>query len=169
MLNPRYRCAFNTKRLLNDFNEGLEIIKTPNQSFLFDHCVYNFQINDGGFINVKHSHRSIYDIYKLYCKNSLIIKNSTKDIYVRHFFITIEKFNIFNVEIPSSFWSLYHDKILRFLTIAFLIITTIDSKVKTINKLFFDNKYRERVSEKVCFHYNNKTLLKWLNVLLKTG
>ena len=39
-----------TKRLLNDFNEGLETIKTPSQSFLYDHCVYNFQINDGGFI-----------------------------------------------------------------------------------------------------------------------
>ena len=169
LLSPGWRGVFNSKRLSSAFKENVKAIKTPNQSFLFDHCVYNFQINDGGFINVKHSHRSIYDIYKLYCKNSLIIKNSTKDIYVRHFFITIEKFNIFNVEIPSSFWSLYHDKILRFLTIAFLIITTIDSKVKTINKLFFDNKYRERVSEKVCFHYNNKTLLKWLNVLLKTG
>ena len=33
LLNPRYRCAFNTKRLLNDFNEGLETIKTPSNLF----------------------------------------------------------------------------------------------------------------------------------------
>ena len=74
LLNSRYRCAFNTKQLVNDFNEELKIIKTPRQSFLFDHCVYNFQINDHGFINAKHSHRSIYDIYKLNCKKSLTIK-----------------------------------------------------------------------------------------------
>ena len=60
----------------------------------------------------KHSHRSIYDIYKLDCKKSLTIKNSRKDIYVKHFFITIEKFNIFNLQLPSSFWSIYHDKML---------------------------------------------------------
>ena len=167
LLDARYRCAFSSIKLKNDFNEGLETVKTPRQSFLFDHCVYNFQINDHGFINAKHSHRSIYDIYKLNCKKS-VIKNSTKDIYVKHFFMTIEKFNIFNLRLPSSFWSIYHDKILRFLTIAFLIITTIDSKVKTINKLFYDKKYRKRVSNKISVHYHSKTLLKWLNVLLKT-
>jgi len=169
LLPALYRWVFSSKELLNDFKEVPKKNETPSQSFLFDHCIYGLQIDDQAFFTNHHSHRNIYDIYKLNCKNSLTTKNIKKDIYVRHFFITIEKFNIFNVEIPSSFWSLYHDKILRFLTIAFLIITTIDSKVKTINKLFFDNKYRERVSEKVCFHYNNKTLLKWLNVLLKTG
>ena len=147
--------------LLNDFNEGLKTIKTPSKSFLFDHCVYNFQINDHGFVGTNHSHRSIYDIYKLDCKKSVTIKNSTKDIYVRHFFINIEKFNIFDLQLPSSFWSIYHDKILRFLTITYIIITTIDSKIKTINKLFYYKKYRERISNKIKYHYSNKTLLNY--------
>ncbi len=69
------------------------------------------------FITSNHSHRSIYDIYKLDCKKSLTINNIKKDIFKKHFFITIAKFKIFELEIPSSFWSLYHDKILRFLTI----------------------------------------------------
>ena len=94
-------------------------------------------------------------------KNSLTTKNIKKDIYVRHFFITIEKFNIFDLQLPSSFCSLYHDKILRFLTITYIIITTIDSKIKKINKLFYDKKYRERISNKIKYHYSNKTLLNY--------
>jgi len=167
LLSPGWRGVFNSKRLSSAFKENVKAIKTPNQSFLFDHCVYNFQINDHGFINAKHSHRSIYDIYKLNCKSSLKIKNSRKDIYVKHFFMTIEKFNIFDLRLPSSFWSIYHDKILRFLTITYIIITTIDSKIKTINKLFYYKKYRERISNKIKYHYSNKTLLNYLYRWLK--
>ena len=106
--------------LSNDFNEELKTIKTPSTSFLFDHCIYALQIRDKGFFIPYHGHRSIYDIYKLDCKNSLTINNIKKDIFKKHFFITIEKFNIFNLQLPSSFWSIYHDKILRFLTIVSL-------------------------------------------------
>ena len=170
LLNPRYRCAFNTKRLSNDFNEGLETIKTPSQSFLFDHCVYNFQINDGGFIGTKHSHRSIYDIYKLDCKSSLKIKNSRKDIYVKHFFITIEKFNIFNLQLPSSFWSIYHDKCLRILMFIFIKILTVNERYSNIIliliQLLYNNELRKRALNKIRIHYHHKTLLnytyKWL-------
>ena len=169
LLNARYKCAFNSKKLLSTFNEGVKTNKTPSTSFLFDHCIYNFQINDKGFINAKHSHRSIYDIYKLSCKKALTIKNCTKDIYVKHFFLTIAKFNIFDILIISSFWCLYYDTFLRFLTISFIIITTIDSKFKKINKLFYDKTYRKRVSNKVSVHYHSKTVLRWLNILLKSG
>ena len=162
LLNPRYRCAFNTKRLLNDFNEGLETIKTPSQSFLFDHCIYNFQLNDGGFIGTKHSHRSIYDIYKLDCKKNVTIKNTTKDIYVRHFFLNIEKFNIFNLQLPSSFWSIYHDKCLKDLMYIFIKILTIISKCSILIQLFFNNKLRKRALNKIRIHYSNKTLLNYL-------
>ena len=167
LLNPRYKCAFNTKRLLNYFNKGLKTIKTPSTSFLFDHCVYNFQINDHGFINVKHSHRSIYDIYKLDCKKGLTINNIKKDIYVRHFFITIAKFNIFNVEIPSSFWSLYHDKCLKVLMSIFIKILTIISICSILIQLFFNNKLRKHALNKIRIHYSNKTLLNYLYRWLK--
>ena len=155
LLDARYRCAFNSKKLKNDFNQGLKAIKKPSQSFLFDHCIYNFQINDGGFINVKHSHRSIYDIYKLDCKKNVTIKNTTKDIYVKHFFMTIEKFNIFNVQISSSFWSIYHDKILRFLMFIFI-------KILILIQLFFNNELRKHALNKIRIHYSNKTLLNFL-------
>ena len=169
LLSPGWRSIFNSKQLKQNFKKGVKTNKTPSTSFLFDHCIYNFQINDKGFINAKHSHRSIYDIYKLSCKKALTIKNCTKDIYVKHFFLTIAKFNIFDLQIPSSFWSLYYDTFLRFLTISFIIITTIDSKFKTINKLFYDKTYRKRVSNKISAHYHSKTVLRWLNVLLKSG
>ena len=167
LLSPGWRGVFNSKRLSSAFKENVKAIKTPNQSFLFDHCIYAFQIPDKGFFTSFHSHRSIYDIYKLNCKSSLKIKNSRKDIYVKHFFMTIEKFNIFDLRLPSSFWSIYHDKILRFLTITYIIITTIDSKIKTINKLFYYKKYRERISNKIKYHYSNKTLLNYLYRWLK--
>jgi hypothetical protein len=167
LLNSRYRCAFNTKRLLNDFNEGLETIKTPSQFFLFDHCVYNFQINDHGFINAKHSHRSIYDIYKLNCKSSLTTKSIKKDIYVKHFFMTIEKFNIFNLQLPSSFWSLYHDKILWFLMFIFIKILTIISKCSILIQLLYNNELRTRALNKIRIHCPNKTLLVYLYGWLK--
>ena len=50
LLKYRYSWIFNSKVLGNDFKKKTKMIKTPSQSFLFDHCVYNFQINDGGFI-----------------------------------------------------------------------------------------------------------------------
>ena len=161
LLNPRYRCAFNTKRLINYFNEGLETIKTPSTSFLFDHCVYNFQINDHGFINAKHSHRSIYDIYKLNCKSSLKIKNSRKDIYVKHFFMTIEKFNIFDLRLPSSFWSIYQDKCLKILIFIFIKILTVISKCSILIQLLFNNELRKRALNKIRMHYHHKTLLNY--------
>ena len=165
LLNPRYRCTFNTKRLINYFNEGLETIKTPSTSFLFDHCVYNFQINDHGFINAKHSHRSIYDIYKLDCKSSLTTKNIKKDIYVKHFFLNIEKFNIFNLQLPSSFWSIYHDKILRFLIFIFIKILTVNerysNKCSILIQLLINNELRKRALNKIRIHYHHKTLLNY--------
>jgi hypothetical protein len=171
LLNSRYRCAFNTKRLLNDFNEELEIIKTPSQFFLFDHCVYNFQINDHGFINAKHSHRSIYDIYKLDCKKSLTIDNIKKDIFKKHFFATIEKFNIFDLQIPSSFWSLCNYECLRGLIFIFIKISTsiekFSNKILTLIQLLCNNELRKRALNKIRIHYPNKTLLVYLYGWLK--
>ena len=67
--------------------------------FLFDHCIYALQIRDKGFFIPYHFHRSIYDIYKLDCKKSLRIKNIKKDIYIKHFFLNIAKFKIFDIAI----------------------------------------------------------------------
>ncbi|MDB9912856.1 nucleotidyltransferase family protein [Flavobacteriaceae bacterium] len=167
LLNSRYRCTFSSKKLINDFNEGLKTIKTPSKSFLFNHCIYNFQINDTGFLNSNHSHRSIYDIYKLDCKNSLRINNIKKDIYIKHFFLTIAKFNIFDLQITSSFWDIYHDKFFRFLTITFFIITNIVSKVTIIIQLFFKNELSKRALNKISIHYHHKTLLNYIYRWLK--
>ena len=171
LLDARYRCAFNTKRLLNNFNEGLETIKTPRQSFLFDHCVYNFQINDHGFINAKHSHRSIYDIYKLNCKSSLTTKNFKKDIFVKHFFMTIEKFNIFKLQIKSSFWNIYHDKYLGVLMFILIkILTSIErysNKILILIQLLYNNELRKRALNKIRIHYHHKTLLNYIYRWLK--
>ena len=151
LLNPRYRCAFNTKRLLNDFNEGLETIKTPSQSFLFDHCIYNFQLNDGGFIGTKHSHRSIYDIYKLDCKNSLTINNIKKDIFKKHFFTTIAKFKIFEMPIKTTLLSFNFDKL-------YLIIrSNIYTRYLQIQELFFSAAYRKYALNKIINYFYKRS------------
>ena len=166
LLESRYRWIFNSKMLRNNFNEGLKTIKTPSTSFLIDHCIYALQIRDKGFFIPYHGHRSIYDIYKLDCKDSLTINNIKNDIYVKHFFITIAKFNIFNLQLPSSFWSPYHDKILRFLTIAsFKILTVIErysNKILILIQLLFNIELRKRALNKIRIHYSNKTLLNYL-------
>ena len=123
LLSPGWRSIFNSKQLKQDFKKGVKTYKIPNISFLVDHCIYAIQIEDKGFFTSYHSHRAIYDIYKLNCKNSLTIKNGTKDIYVRHFFLTIAKFNIFDLQIPSSTVSLYYDKCLRgLITLYYMLI-----------------------------------------------
>ena len=78
LLPALYRCIFNSKELIKDFKEEPKKNETPSTSFLFDHCIYGLQIDDQAFVTNHHSHRNIYDIYKLDCKKSVTIKNSTK-------------------------------------------------------------------------------------------
>ncbi|MDA9308908.1 nucleotidyltransferase family protein [Flavobacteriaceae bacterium] len=161
LLSPGWRGVFNSKRLSSAFKENVKAIKTPNQSFLFDHCIYAFQIPDKGFFTSFHSHRSIYDIYKLDCKKNVTIKNTTKDIYFKHFFMTIEKFKIFDLQLPSSFWSIYHNKCLRILMFIFIKILTIISKCSILIQLLCNNELRKRALNKIRIHYHHKSLLNY--------
>ena len=102
LLEPKNRWFFNSKKLINDFKDVTKTIKTPAKSFLFDHCIYAIHIRDQGIIKSYHSHRSIYDIYKLDCKHSLTINKIKKNIFIKHFFITIDKFKIFDIHILST-------------------------------------------------------------------
>ena len=110
LLTTGWRNIFNTKELINDFKKETKTNKIPSKSFLFDHCIYALQIADNAFFSPYHSHRTIYDIYKLDCKKSLTIKNIKKNIYIKHFFLTIDKFKIFDIHIKSSLISSYFDK-----------------------------------------------------------
>ena len=108
-----------------------------------------------------HGHRSIYDIYKLDCKRSLTDqKHRRKDIYVKaHFFLTIEKFNIFDLQLPSSFWSIYHDKCLRILMFIFIKILTVNerysNKILILIQLLYNNELRKRALNKIRIHYSS--------------
>jgi|TARA_B110000879_G_scaffold14615_1_gene18006 hypothetical protein len=166
-LRPRHRWIFNSKVLRNSFNEELKTIKTPSTSFLFDHCIYALQVRDRGFFIPCHSHRSIYDIYKLDCKNSLRINNIKKDIFIKHFFLNIDKFKIFNIPVTNTLLSSYFDKLFRFLTISLFTIPTIPKKCLKIIQLFFNNKFRVRIVNKIRYHFSNKTLLNIINRWLK--
>ena len=110
LLFTGWRHIFNSKNLISTFRDKVKTIKTPNKPFLFDHCIYSLQINDKRIFNSHHSHRSIYDIYKLDCKKSLTIENIKKNIYIKHFFLTINKFKIFEIHITSSTMNSYFDK-----------------------------------------------------------
>ena len=170
-LEPKHRCFFNSKELLNDFKEEIKMIKTPRKPFLFDHCIYAIHLRDKGFFNSNYSHRSIYDIYKLDCKKSLTIKNIKKDIFIKHFFLTIAEFKIFDMPISSSFLSSYSDKLFKFLVIQlfkfFPIYRKIIEKNFILIQLFFNSELKKRVLTKIWIHYHHKTLLKYTYRWLK--
>ena len=146
-------------------------IKIPSKSFLFDHCIYALQIEDRRILNSIHSHRSIYDIYKLDCKESLTIENIKKDIYIKHFFLTIEKFKIFNINIASSLSISFMDQLFEFVNIKRYkfsqIIINYYNKVFIIIQLFFNIKLRKHALKKISIHYHHKTLLKYIYGWLK--
>ena len=167
LLSPKGRYVFNSKKLINDFKDVTKIIKTPNKSFLFDHCIYTLQIDDRRIINSNHSHRSIYDIYKLNSKNSLTINNIKKDIFIKHFFLNIDKFKIFDITLTSTFLSSYFDKLFRFLTISLFTIQNIPKKCLRIIKPLFSNEDRVHVLNKISIHYHHKTLLNYIYGWLK--
>ena len=155
---------FNSKKLINDFKDETKTIKTPSKPFLFDHCIYALQIEDKRFFNSYHSHRSIYDIYKLDCKNSLTVKKIKKDIFITHFFITIDKFKIFDIHIKTTLLNSYFYKFLRKILIINQILFQI---ISIIIELFYSNELRKRALNKISNNYNNKTLLNYLYKWLK--
>ena len=164
LLKHEYRVVFNSKKLISAFNDKAKTIKTPSKPFLFDHCIYALQLGDQRFFNSHHSHRSIYDIYKLDCKNSLTIKNIKKDIFIKHFFITIDKFKIFDIHIKTNLWRSYFDELFRVIRLFSLKVYL---RFTQIVELFANNKYREYHLNKISIHYHNKTLSKYIYGWLK--
>ena len=154
LLSSVNRFIFNSTRLIDDFKKETKAIKTPSKSFLFDHCIYALQLEDKGFFSSCHSHRSIYDIYKLNSKNSLAIKNIKKDIYIKHFFITIDKFKIFDITITPTFFGSYYDKSFRTVK---LLSLKVYIKIIQIVKLFISPKYREYALNKIINFFYKKT------------
>ena len=154
LLSPGYRCVINSKELINDFKDEAKSIKTPSKSFLFDHCIYNLQINDRGLYNSNYSHRNIYDIFKINCKNRLDIKNIKKDIYTKHYFLTINKFEIFDINITSSLLSSYFDKLIM---VGRNILRKIYIRSIQIVELFVNYKYRKYALNKIINFSNKKT------------
>jgi len=165
LLAPGWRGVFNSKELKNDFKKGVKTYQTPCSSFLFNHCIYAIQIPDKGFFTSHHSHRSIYDIYKLDYKKSLRIKNIKKDIFIKHFFLTTDKFEIFDIQIAPSAFRWHCDKSFRLLIVLYSRLLK-NNKLSIIIQLFFNNELRELALNKITYHYSNKTLLnyiyKWL-------
>ena len=167
LLSPKYRGFFNSKKLINTFKEEIIAIKTPNEPFLFDHCIYALQFEDKGFFNSNHSHRSIYDIYKLNCKKSLTIKNISKDIFIKHFFLTIAEFKIFDIPVASSLSSNCSDRLLIQLFKVSVHIENIYVKNLILIQLFFNSELRGRALTKIRIHYQHKTLLNYIYIWLK--
>tara|TARA_B110000971_G_C19714370_1_gene365713 strand:+ start:44 stop:553 length:510 start_codon:yes stop_codon:yes gene_type:complete len=154
LLSPGYRCVINSKELINDFKDEAKSIKTPSKSFLFDHCIYNLQINDRGLYNSNYSHRSIYDIFKINCKNRLDIKNIKKDIYTKHYFLTINKFEIFDINITSTLLNSYFDKLIM---VGRNILRKIYIRSIQIVELFVNYNYRKYALNKIINFSNKKT------------
>jgi hypothetical protein len=171
LLEFRNRWIFNSKELINDFKNKTKTIKTPSKIFLIDHCILGAQIRNSGFINSSYDHRSIYDVYKLNCEKSLIFKKNKKDIFIKHFFLTIYKFKIFDFNIVSSLSMSFIDQLFEFVTIKRYKFTHTSQnhipKFLQIIQVFFDIKLRERALNKISIHYHHKTLLKYIYRWLK--
>ena len=172
LLSPKRRYIFNSKKLISAFMDKSKTIKIPSKSFLFDHCIYALQIEDRRILNSIHSHRSIYDIYKLDCKSSSIIKRIKKDFYIKHFFITIDKFKIFDFNFFSNSSISFIDQLFSFISIRsfnyLIIIENYLNKFSLIINLFFNNILREKALNKIIENYKNKTLLKYMYTWLKS-
>ena len=169
LLEPQYRWFFNSKKLISAFTDKSKTIKIPSKSFLFDHCIYALQLDDGRFLNSHHSHRSIYDIYKLDCKQSLSLKNIKKNIIIKHFFMTIDKFKIFDINSFSNLSISFIDQLFYFISIkSFKSSIIIVNKFPVIINLFFDNIRREKATMKIIENYKNRTLLNYLYTWLKS-
>jgi hypothetical protein len=171
LLESRNRWVFNSKELINDFKNKTKTIKTPSKIFLIDHCILGAQIRNHGFINSSYDHRSIYDVYKLNCEKSLIFKKNKKDIFIKHFFLTIYKFKIFDFNIVSSLSMSFIDQLFEFVTIKRYKFTLTSQnhipKFLAIIQVLFNIKLRERALNKISIHYHHKTLLKYIYGWLK--
>ena len=171
LLDSINRWVFNSKELINDFKNKTKTIKTPSKNFLIDHCILGAQIRNHGFINSSYDHRSIYDVYKLNCEKSLIFKKNKKDIFIKHFFLTIYKFKIFDFNIVSSLSMSFIDQLFEFTIIKRYKFTQINlnyiTKSLIIIQLFFNNELRKRALNKISVHYRHKTLLKYIYRWLK--
>ena len=167
LLEYRNRRVFNSKELINDFKNKTKTIKTPSKIFLIDHCILGAQIRNHGFINSSYDHRSIYDVYKLNCEKSLIFKKNKKDIFIKHFFLTIDKFKIFDIPITSILLSSYFDKLFIQLFKVFIQVENIYQKKLIIIQLLFNNELRKRALNKIRIHYHHKTLLNYIYRWLK--
>ncbi|MDC1108684.1 nucleotidyltransferase family protein [Flavobacteriaceae bacterium] len=172
LLEPKNRWIFNSKELINDFKNKTKTIKTPSKIFLIDHCILGAQIRNSGFINSSYDHRSIYDVYKLNCEKSLIFKKNKKDIFIKHFFLTIHKFKIFDFNIVSSLSMSFTDQLSSFISIRLfnysIIIENYLNKFSVIINLFFNNILREKALNKIIENHKNKTLLKYMYTWLKS-
>jgi hypothetical protein len=167
LLSPKHRGVFNSKKLISAFKDEAKTIKTPSKPFLFNHCIYALQLADKAFYYSNYSHRSIYDIYKLDCKNSLTMNNIKKDIFIKHFFLTIDKFKIFDIPITSILLSSYFDKLFIQLFKVFIQVENIYQKKLIIIQLLFNNELRKRALNKIRIHYHHKTLLNYIYYWLK--
>ena len=167
LLEPKNRWFFNSKKLINDFKDVTKTIKTPAKSFLFDHCIYAIHIRDQGIIKSYQSHRSIYDIYKLDCKHSLTINNIKKNIFIKHFFITINKFKIFDIQIVPDLSSYYFEKSFRFSDLILSSVLKIITKWLMIIQLITNNDFRKYALNKLINLYQSKTLSNYIYRWLK--
>ena len=93
-----------------------------------------------------------------------MIKNIKKDIFIKHFFITIDKFKIFDIHIKTSLWRSYFDELFR---VVRLFSLEVYFKFTQIIELFDNSKYRKHVLNKISIHYHNKSLLKYIYRWLK--
>ena len=125
-------------------------------------------------LNHIHSHRSIYDIYKLDCKHSSInnYKDKKRHIISNTFFITIDKFKIFDFNSFSNSSISFIDQISSFISIRSfnysIIIENYLNKFSVIINLFFNNILREKALNKIIENHKNKTLLKYMYTWLKS-
>ena len=92
LLIYRKRKLINPKHILNKEENGMIKI-----------CVYNFQINDYGYLRAYYSYRTIYDYFLLSNKLENFNLSNIKDKYFRSFILIANELGISNQEIKLTF------------------------------------------------------------------
>ena len=139
------RHILNYKELNNSFKDVNKKIKIPPFSVMFKHCIYSFQLEDFGFVSSSYSHRSIYDIYKLNIKYESLAKSIKFNVYIKHFFITINKFKIFKLKLHTSLLAFYLEIIFKYSLKFYLKIYQTSNKIL---RLILSSKYRKHLLNK---------------------
>lgn len=161
-LFPSNNLICNKKYLSNyvKTENGIKISKLENEIIS---SIFNYQIDDYGYLKSTYSYRKIYDIFLILQKKKSSINNYKEEIIVKRFFQILNYMNITNIKykndlrsiiylkrfelkMKNKFYYLFDKSICDF-------IILIDKFHMKILEFMFNSNYRNKVKNKILDKY----------------